>query len=277
MTLLSRSAVKKKAMMTFRSRVRVCICAVSAVMALLGMLPRVHSETAAPQADGIRIELPALPGLARYAELLAHPAYLALALESSGMAPSLSRRLTLVDSRALKLHNAFMRYTGHKGSLYSYEAGYTIDLGAGTTDLKFPVTVDIAQLAQGRVTVLATPPLAKLFPKELVERARLKGEALSDRGAQQALLGYLDNLAKGAGGAHGKDSLFEAILLDAYNRAGSSTAQAARSGRDVGDAEPVSDQWLLIATLAIWAVIVPGWLFWRRVRRVRANPESVRA
>jgi hypothetical protein len=268
MTLLSRFAWRKRTT-RFGSLGRACLLFAFA----LGLVTHARAETPAAQADGIRIELPALPGFTRYEELLARPGYLALAVENSGMTAGFSRRLTLVDSRELKLHNAFMRYTGHKGALYSYDAGYMIDLGAGSTDLTFPVSVDLSQLAQGRVTVFAKPPMAKLFPQELIERARLKAEALSDRGAQQILLGYLDGLAKKAAG-QGNDSLFEAILIDAYNKSGSPSAQAALSGRDAGDAEPLADQWLLIATLAIWVVIVPGWLLWRRIRRPRPKASA---
>jgi hypothetical protein len=219
------------------------------------------------QADSIRIDLPALPGLARYEDLLAHPAYLALALDSSGMAAGLSGRLTLIDSRALRLQNAFMRFKERRGAIYSYEAGYTIDLGAGTTDLKFPVTIDITQLPQGKVTINATPPLAKLFPKELVERARVRSESMSDRASQQTLLSYLDNLARSATGATGADSLFDAILIDAYNKGGGAAARSGQPACDVGDAVTVWEQRYLIATLIIWVVIVPGWLLWRRLRR----------
>lgn len=241
-------------------------------MVLLSTSWPAHAETTVAQGDAIQMELPALAGFGRYLDLFAHPAYLALALENNGMAPSFSQRLIVLNSRALKMQNAFMRFTDRKGSLYIYEAGYTIDLGAGTTELTFPVTVDVGQLAQGRVVVRAIPPLAKLFPKELVERARIKAETFSDRTAQQTLLSYLDGLARKASSAAGNDSLFEAILIDAYNRGGSETTSAARSGRDVGDAEPLSDQWFLIATLAIWVVIVPAWLIVGRIRRARSRP-----
>jgi hypothetical protein len=244
--------------------------AIALTLALLGTSCPVHADTPVAQGDAIQIELPALPGFGRYLDLLAHPAYLALALENNGMAPSLSKRITVLNSHALKMQNAFMRYTGHKGSVYIYSAGYTLDLGTSTTDLTFPVTIDVGQLSQGKVTVRATPPLAKLFPKELVERARTRAETLSDRTAQQSLLSYLDDLGRKASDPNGNDSLFEAILVDAYNRAGTDTA--ARSGHDVGEAEPLSDQWMLIATLAIWVVIVPAWLFLRRIRAARANP-----
>jgi hypothetical protein len=241
-------------------------------IALLSLCAGARAEAPTEQIDAIRIDVPALTGLARYEDLLAHPAYLALALDSSGMASGLAGRLTIIDSRALKLQNAFMRFKERKGAIYSYEAGYTLDLGAGTTDLKFPVTIDITQLPQGKVTIKATPPLAKLFPKELVERARIKAEALSDRGSQQTLLSYLDKLARDAASTPAADSLFDAILIDAYNKGGSGAGRSGQPGCDAGDAQTVWEQRYLIATLVIWLIIVPGWLFWRRIRRARAKP-----
>jgi len=56
----------------------------------------------------------------------------------------------------------------------------------------------------------------------------------------------------------------QAILVDAYNR---TAAPMPADVGDVGDALPLSDQWMLILTLVIWLFIVPGIVPWYRVRR----------
>jgi hypothetical protein len=240
--------------------------------ACFGMLAGAFADTpAGAKSDAIQLEVPALPGFSQYADLLTHPAYLALALENNGIVPSFSSRLTLPNSRSVKLRNAMLRYTGRQGTVYTYEAGYTVDLAVSTTELTFPLTVDIATLPQGKVVVKATPPLAKFFPKELVERIRIKASMLSDRATEQIVLDYLDRLSAGAASPQLGDSLVEAILIDAYNKSGK-RAGADQRERDVGDAEPLSDQFLLIATLAIWLVLVPVVLVVQRIRRRRMHP-----
>jgi hypothetical protein len=43
-------------------------------------------------------------------------------------------------------------------------------------------------------------------------------------------------------------------------------------GREPGDAEPIADQWMLLATLAIWLFIVPGFFVARTVwRKTKAH------
>jgi hypothetical protein len=79
-------------------------------------------------------------------------------------------------------------------------------------------------------------------------------------------LDYLDRLSK-APGAADPGALGEAILLDAYNRSGGPAARG-----DVGDAVPLSEQWMLILTLAIWLILFPAALVVYRPRRRRARP-----
>jgi hypothetical protein len=111
------------------------------------------------------------------------------------------------------------------------------------------------------VKVALSPPLASLIPPELTDRIRIKTQLVANPEAQKKVLAYLDQQAK-------EGDLAQAILLDAYNRGGGPMAQ----GRDVGDAVPLSDQWLLILTLAIWLLVLPVLLVVHRVRRSRRKP-----
>jgi hypothetical protein len=208
------------------------------------------------RSDAIRFDVPALPGLQRYVELLAQPGYLAIALESNDLSPSLSSKLKVTErGRAAEIRNATLRFTARKGTVFTYEAGYL--LGLGDVKVSFPVAVDVSELAAGNVKVALSPPLASLIPLELTERIRLKTHLVANPEAQKKVLAYLDRQAKDG-------DLAQAILLDAYNRSGGPGASA----RDVGDALPLSEQWMLILTLLIWAVAAPAayLLHWRRQR-----------
>jgi len=215
--------------------------------------------------EGIRIELPVLPGLVRYVDMLEHPAFLALALENNGLSPSLSSRMTIEDSRGLRVRNAVLHYKGKQGSTYNYEAGATLDLGVGETSISFPFTVDVGALSEGKVVAQASPPLSKFFPQELRDRVQIKAQLLANPAMQQKVLEYLDGISKKAGGGQ-TEKIFELILIDAYNQGGA--IRAREPGRDRGDAESLSDQILLLITLVIWLVIVPlaivGQYVWRK-------------
>jgi hypothetical protein len=225
----------------------------------------VLAAPAARAADTIRFEVPVLPALARYGELLAYPGYLAIALENVGLSPSVSSKLIVNDrGRELRVRNGVLRYTGRKGAVYAYEAGITVNL-AGARSLTFPVTIDASGVGAGRLAVTMTPPLANLLPADFTERVRVKTQLIATAASQQKALDYLDGLAKGAPkDAAGVTALFEPILLEAYDKAGGPAGTTA--AHEPGDALPLSDQWLLLLTLAIW-LVGPALLLVRKFRR----------
>ena len=218
--------------------------------------------------DEIRIEIPVVPALDRYAGLLEFPGYFGIALENNGFSPSMSSKLQVRENgRALEIRNASLRYVGRKGAVYTYEAAVVLNLGVSDSRLAFPVVVDLAQVPSGKVVVTAKPPLANLFPAELTDRIRIKASLIANATTQKKMLEYLDGLTRSAsGGSSGFAVLAEAILVDAYNKGG---GPAAVRGRDVGEAVPLSDQWMLLLTLAIWLLIVPAILLYQRLRARR--------
>ena len=209
-------------------------------------------------AEDIRFEVPTLSAFQRYADLLAQPGFLAIALENNELSPSLSDKLKVTDhGKGAELRRATLRFTGRKGQVFTYEAGYF--LGVGSVKVSFPVAVDVSELAAGKSTVILSPPLASLIPADLTERIRLKSQLVANADAQRKLLAYLDRVSKDG-------DPVQAILIDAYNRSASFSMTS--ESRDVGDALPLSDQWMLILTLLIWAVAVSAAyvLHWRRRR-----------
>lgn len=214
----------------------------------------------------MRLEISALPALQRYAALLAHPGYVAIVLESNGLTPSHSSKLIVRDrGGTVEARGALLRFVGRNGAVYDYELAL-VALGSSESRLAFPLSVDTSAIDSGRVVVTLRPPLAALIPDEWKERIQVKAQAIASAAAQRKVVDFLDLLAKDTGGDAA--ALYETILQDAYNR-GSAPAGA---GRDVGDALPISDQWLLLLTIFIWAVGLLSLLLVRRLRRGSARP-----
>ena len=224
----------------------------------------------AQKSEGIRFEVPVLPGAARHLELLTAPAYLALALENNGLSPSLSSRMMIRGRESFQIKAGIVRYTGRKGTVFNYEAGINLSFGVGESSFTVRVEIDTSTLEQGKITVRVFPPLAKLVPQPFIERVEFKMRALANLQAQQNVLAYLDRIAKEPGKKRGFDSMLEAIAFEAYNR--SVSPSAATPARDRGEGEPLSDQAMLLATLAIWLIGFPVFLYFIRTRRKGQRP-----
>lgn len=209
--------------------------------------------------DDIRFDIQVVPGLERYVDLLAQPGLLAIALENNGLNPSISSKLKVAEEgRAAEIRSATLKFTGRKGTVFNYEAGYL--LGIGDTKISFPVAIDVSGISSGKVTAILTPPLAALIPVELTDKIRMKAGLIANAAAQRKVVEYLDRQPK--------DTFAQAILIDAFNRSGGPGVAT----RDVGVAVPLSDQWLLILTLIIWLIVLPVVLFWHRLRRAPQKP-----
>lgn len=216
-------------------------------------------------ADEIRIEIPVMPALERYVDLLAFPGFFGVALENNGLSPSMSSKLQIRErGRTLEIRNATLRYDSKKAAIYTYEAAITLNLGVSESKLAFPVTVDLARVSSGKIVVTARPPLASLLPAELTDRIRIKASLIANATTQQKMIEYLDGFSKtDSAGLEGISALIELIMIDAYNKGG---GPVVKGDRDAGEAVPLSDQWMLLLTLVIWLLIVPAFLLFRRIR-----------
>ena len=228
--------------------------------AVLALVPHaVHA------ADELRFEIPTLAGFERHVRLLEHPGYVGVLLENNDLPPTLSSKVVIRDrGREAQARSGIMRFTGKNGAVYNYEGG--VSLGIGKASITVPASVDVSALASGKTIVVVKLPLANLLSDEKRERIKTKVRMLANMTAQQKILDYLDAMAKAAGSEPG--ALFEAILIDSYNRNGGPAAVHA----DVGDAVPLSEQWMLLLTLAIWFILLPILLLVVRLRRRRAKP-----
>jgi len=228
------------------------------------------SQAAQREGDAIVFRVPALADAARHLKLLEYPAYLALALENNGFSPSHSSRLTIRDRREFEIRNASVRFVDSKGDKFRYEAALKLPMGGSGTSLRVPVEVDVSSLASGTIVLRVYAPMSSLLPADLLDRIEFKARSLANEAAQRQVLRYLDEIGARHKAGPGTDAVLEAILLEAYNRG----APAAPGGRDTGDAEPLREQYALLATLAIWLLLVPLLILgriWYRARRARGN------
>jgi hypothetical protein len=216
--------------------------------------------------EALRFELDVQSAAQRYVELAKYPSYLAVVLHNNGFNPSQSSRIIIENGRTLHFRNAVVRFVREEKGVFHYNAVVEWSIGIAESKFDFPVEADLSGIGQGKVSIRIYPPLAEVFPQELTERIRLKLQSVANAAVQQRILEYLDAATGGAAGRPlDLPALIERILIDAYNLP--AVAPGLAGAREPGDAEPLSDQVLLLITLFIWVVAPVAWIGWRRWRR----------
>lgn len=220
---------------------------------------------ASPKGGALQIEIPIVQGAEKYLELLEYPAYLVVALENNSIKTSNMGRPTLIDEHTVQLKSAMLGFTEKKGAVYAYKASIEWDIPLKHLKFEVPVEIDTSSVSKGKIKVSIFLPLANLFPDALVERIRMKIQILSGPEVQKRMLGYFDDLSKKTGPVSGLQGLFSKIMLQSYGAPVDTGGDCVT--REPGDAELLSDQAYLLATLAIWLIIGPGsvaaFIFWR--------------
>jgi hypothetical protein len=213
----------------------------------------------------LQFEIPIVQGAQKYLELLEYPAYLVAALENNGIKASSMGRPTLIDEHTIQLKNAMLRFAAKKGAVYAYKTSIEWDIPLKHLKFEVPVEIDTSSISKGNIQVSVFLPLASFFPDALVERIRMKIQMLSGTEVQKRMLGYFDGLSKKTDPASGLQGLFFKIMLQSYSAP--VDAGGVCTPREPGDAESLSDQAYLLATLAIWFVIGPAsiaaFIIWR--------------
>ncbi len=237
---------------------------------LFAMVP-LSSSAATAQREAIRFDLDVLPAAKRYVELAAYPSYLAVALQNNGFSPSQSGRIIIEDGCTLRFKNAVLTFVRQNKSVYHYNAVIEWSIGIAQSKFELPIEADLSRIGEGKVTIRVFPPLAELFPEELTDKIRLKLQSIANLAVQQRILEYFNGLPGSGDGRLDLSRLFERIMIDAYNQP--AVAPGLSGAREPGDAEPLSDQVLLLITLMIWLVAplgLLGWRYWRARGRQRA-------
>ena len=215
----------------------------------------------------VDFEIAVVPEIARHADLLAYPPYLALALENNGVSPSLSSRIVLLDKSGFQIKAGAVRFKQRTGEAYAYEALVSLPPAGMDAKLSLTFEVDTRRVAQGTLTVRVFTPLAGLMPNDLRERISQKIGSLAGMPTQRKLVAYLDKLKAQQPADMVIQGVLETILIESYNRAGA-VAELRPKGVDRGAAEPLPDQWFFLLTMLIWLVATPALLLYVRKRRL---------
>jgi hypothetical protein len=226
----------------------------------------------AAQREAIRIDLSILPAAKRYVELAAYPSLLVVALQVNGFSPSHSGRIVVEDGGTLRFKNAGLKFVRQEKGIYHYSATVDWSIGIAQSKLEFPVEADLSKVGEGTATIRVFSSFAQLVPEPLIEQMRLKVESVANHAVQQRVLEYFEGLP--GGGTENQletGRMFERILIDAYNLP--AVAPGLSGAREPGDAESLADQWMLLATLAIWFVVVPGFFMARAAWRRKTKPD----
>jgi hypothetical protein len=227
------------------------------------------SPAVAAQREAIGFDLEVLPAAKQYVELAAHPSFVAVALKNNGFSPSASGRVIIEDGRTLRFKNAELTFIRQDKGVFHYRATVDWSIGIAQSRFEFPVEADLSKVGDGKVAIRVFPPLAQFFPEELTDKIRLKVQSLASHAVQTRILEYLDGLPGSKDSRMDTGRMFQRILIDAYNLP--AIAPGLSGAREPGDAESLADQWMLLATLAIWLLIVPGFFVARAVRKKRAG------
>ncbi len=230
---------------------------------MFAVLCQAVAPASAQNPPRIAAEIPVRPAFAKYTDLFAAPSYMLVALDNIQASPLTGGRITIQDAASFRYRMIEGRFAGRAGAVLSYEGKIEWNLAVTTAALSGIMKLDTARLPEGTVALEVTFPLAGLLPEELVERIRAKLALIGEPKRQEQLLAYLAVLQKRIDGAPvPKPTLFELILVDAHNQ----SMALGSNVREAGDAEPLSDQIALIATLIIWLVAVPALFVLRRRR-----------
>lgn len=224
------------------------------------------ANAASTKDEALRFDIPVVQGAEKYLEMLAYPAYLVAALENNGIKASNMGRPTLVDESTVQLKSAMLHFTEKKGAVYSYNGSLEWDIPLKHLKIDIPVEIDTSSASKGSIRVSVFLPLASFSPDALLDRIKLKVQTLSGPVVQKKMLDYFDEVSKKAKPNSGLQDMFAKIMLQSYALPVEQVQVCAV--HEPGDAESLSDQAYLFATLAIWLIIVPGtiatYLYWRK-------------
>ncbi|MDB5763999.1 MAG: hypothetical protein JWQ21_2994 [Herminiimonas sp.] len=215
------------------------------------------ADASAQQAeDGwLAFEIAAVPGIDRHLGLLEYPAYLAAALDNNGIKSNSTGKIILVDERNIRTQNAALGFSEKKGAVYFYKAVADFDVGVTRIKFQIPLVIDTSAVRQGRLTLRIQIPMAKIFPQALIDRIHRAVQVLTNEGSQKKMVNYFDGLANKRAPGSGMQGIFSQIMMQAYNTSVNDAGGV--SVREPGDAESLYEQRYLLATLAIWIIIVP--------------------
>jgi len=232
------------------------------LMLVIGRLPPAFAVN-----EPLKFEIPVTTALSAYVDtLLVSPAYAVLAFQNAGLAISLSTPIKLINRQSFQVGLVKVNYQKKKDKVYFYTAFMSLPPGK---EVSVPFEIDVSDIDSGVLKIRAHTGLSALIPQDILSRVESKLQMLSNANSQKQMSAYLIERSGGKlGDADARSKFFEAIMFDAYNNSGRLNASGyIPNAREVGSAEPLSDQIQLILAVIIWLVGFPIYLFLIRRQR----------
>lgn len=215
----------------------------------------------------IKFQIKVVDNASKFVDLLQYPSYLAVALENSGIRATNAGRVIINDREKLQFRNISIQFLEKKGELVKFTSHIQWDLSMTQLTLDIPFEIDLKRLDEKIVEVRFYPKGSALLPDALLQKMQMKIQTIASQEAQLTVINYLQKIA--SKNKRGMDGLLEAILIDSYNLP---VVYSGENRKEFGDAEPLKDQYYLLATIIIWLVLLPsslGFVWWRRQRKLR--------
>jgi len=205
--------------------------------------------------EPLSFDIPVVAGVDRYLDFLSSPSYLVVALQNNGVNASNMGRPNLIDAQTVQMNLVRLAFVNAHDDLYSYDVALEWQSPIKTFHFNIPMEIDTKKIKTGSVRVNFYIPFASQFPEALLDRLRIRISFFSDPEFQEVVISYLDTLAGTVDSTVGFQGLVDTLMLQSF----SSGVQVATDCvvSEPGDSEPLSEQWALIITLAIWLIIMP--------------------
>lgn len=215
----------------------------------------------------LKFQIKVVDNASKYVDLLQYPSYLAVALDNSGIRATNAGRVIISDREKLQFRNVSIQFLEKKGELVKFTSHIQWDLSMTQLTLDIPFEIDLKKIDEKIVEVRFYPTGSALLPDALVQKMQMKIQAISSQEAQLTIINYLQKIA--SKNKRGMDGMLEAILIDSYNLP---VVYSGGSRKEFGDAEPLKDQYYLLATIILWLLLLPstlGFVWWRQLRKLR--------
>jgi hypothetical protein len=217
--------------------------------------------------DTVQLQVPIKEGLGKFVDLLAYPPYMALAMENSGLESPRAGHPQIGDARTVRFKILSVRFIERQDTRFVYEAQLRWRIVGTERLFKIPVSVETSAIQTGKVLVDVHLPYTNLLPSAILELIQSTVRTFSIEAIQEKLLAYLTVLDSKKSPGSRTEGLIELILQEGYNRV-ATFAPIGDIVHEPGDAEPISDQILFLATVAIWFILVPVVAFSFYIRRI---------
>lgn len=183
---------------------------------LLCMLSVSNAVWASDKEDGIlRYNIPVIAGAERFVDILAYPAYMAIALQNIGIRVSISSDVKIKDHQTFEIKGTEIKLIKKVKNVFFYQAKLSGAIGniVPVVDL----IVDASTIKNGMVILSASSSILKVLPMSLRDMIDTKILLIGNEYNQKKSLEYYNKLSNASYGHNKIQGVLDGIMIDAYN------------------------------------------------------------